>query len=284
MKTTLILAAAATLGLAASANAATISYTALNDGNGNGANATVGTQPIGIAGGLDMSSTFDAFVEPTVANGTNAALFTTTNASGTSLTIQEGTFDSFSLGGPAATLAAIDFSGSDLDYEASAANGGNGTSQNKAASAAWGVDTDTVVSSSSNTVLSFSLDNNTSGTFSTLILDLEGGAPGAASAFVAVYDAFGALSASQTLNFPGAEFGDNGEYLFSFEGLGANSTIAFFSGDDELNGNGYRERIATADFATYAPVQINVAAVPLPMSGLLLGAGLLGFAGLRRRK
>lgn len=284
MKSTLILAAAATLSLAASANAATISFEALNDGNGNGSNAGVASQPIGIAGGLDMSSTFDSFVEPTVPNGTNAASFTTTNSDGTSLTLREGTFDSFALGGPAATLAAIDFSGSSLDYEASAANGGNGTSQNDAASDAWGVDTDTVISTSSNTVLSFSVSNNASGTFSALILDLEGGAPGAASAYVAVYDSLGGLITSETLNFAGPEYGDNAEYLFRFEGLAPDATVAFFSGDDGVNGNGYNERIATADFATFSPVTPNMSVVPLPMSGLLLGAGLLGFAGLRRRK
>jgi len=279
MKTTLILATSLTLGLAASANAATISFEALNDGSGNGSNAGVASQPIGVAASLDATQSFDSFIEPVVADNTKAASFSSVNAAGTTLAFSEGTFDSFTAGGPAAMLSQIAFGGSNLAFEASTTSGGNGTSQNAASSDAWGVDTSGVISQSSNTVLAFALGNNVSGTFSALILDLEGGADNAAPAYAGVYDAAGDLLSTLTLNFPGPEFGDNGEYLFKFDGLGLNSTIAFFTGDDGANGDGYNERIAAADFATYEPV----AAVPLPASGLLLGAGLLGLVGFRRR-
>ncbi len=274
MKNALLIAATMTFGMSLSANAATISYSALNDG-GTGSN-TVGTQPVGVAAGLNPALTYDYFLEPMLANNASGASVLSSNAAGTSFTAYESTFAG--TGGPAATAPGAD-AASGVVYEASAANGGNGTSQGSAASNAWGVDTSTVISSTSRTVLSFALNNNLLGTFSAVLLDLEGGALNAPDASVGVYDGVsGNLIASETLSFDAATNGNNAEYLFNFVGLPTASIISFFVGDNDNNGSAGTERIAAADFATF-----EIAAVPLPMSSLLLGAGLLSFAGFRRR-
>lgn len=258
--------------LCSTSGAATISFTALNDGTGSGVNV-VTDQPAGIAATLDGgANVFDYFLEPAIANGTNSAAVSATNAGGASITIREGTFDSFALPGAPATLGLIDFSGSNIDFEASDAGTGNGTSQAGAASLAWGVDTDTSISSASNTVLAFETSSNTAGTFSAVLLDLEGGGPnGAAPAYVAVYDNAGTLTSQQSLLFPSAAFGDDAEYLFSFTGLTSSATIAFFVGDDDAAGDGHIERIAAADFGTFT----SAAVVPLPATFWLLAGGLL---------
>jgi hypothetical protein len=274
MKNTLLVAATMTLGMSISANAATISYSALNDG-GTGTNV-VGTQPVGVAAGLDAASVYDYFLEPMLANNASGSTVSSSNAAGVSLTAYESTLAS--AGGAPATALGVD-AGSSVVYEASAANGGNGTQQGSAGSSAWGVDTSSVITSASRTVLSFALNNNLLGTFSAVLLDLEGGALNAPDAHVGVYDGVtGNLITSETLSFDSATHGNNAEYLFSFVGLPTASIISFFVGDNDDNGTGGTERIAAADFATF-----EIAAVPLPMSSLLLGAGLLSFAGFRRR-
>lgn len=278
MKNSIFLAAVFSVCGALSASAATINFQALNDGNGNGTNPGASVQPIGIAALLDPTSTFDAFSEPALTDGVNVASISTSNIGGTTLEISEGTFDSFGNSGAAGMLSDIDFSRSSVDFEASVPAGGNGTGQGNGKSDAWGVDSDGVSSTSSNTVLAFKLANNIFGSFSTLLLDLEGGAPNAASAFVGVYDDTGTLAASETLNFPGGAYGNDAEYLFTFENLGLNSTIAFFVGDDVSGGDGHNERIAVADFATY-----QIAPVPLPAPGILLGASLVFLVGFRRK-
>ena len=279
MRTTILQTIALSICVAAPASAATISYTALND-NGAGANP-VTTQPIGVAAGLPPSMAYDGFVEPTLTNGQNAGSISASNAAGVTMTATEGTFKT--AGAAASSLGLISTTGASLDFEASAANGGNGTSQGLAGSDAWGVDTDTVISSASNTVLLLELANNFAGTFSAVLLDLEGGAPNAPSAFAAIYDAAGALVASEELLFDPGSYGNEAEYLFTFADLPSLSTIAFFVGDNDAGGAGGTERIAAADFATFGPNGPAISAVPLPASGLLLGFGILALGRMRRR-
>lgn len=270
--------AASIVGLCAgtAGHAATINFVALNDGNGNGVNAGVSTQPVGIAQTLNGNTTYSYFEEPDIPNGENRRSVFSTNSAGVEMNISEGTYDSASFGA-ATDLADIAFSGSNLDFEASnASTPGNGTSQGAAASYAWGVDTDSNITTAGNAVLSFDLFENIHGTFSAVLLDMEGGALNAAPAYAAVYDDQGLLDTFVELMFPGSAFGNNSEYLFTVQGLGLESTIAFFVGDNTTNGTGASDRLAAADFGTFAPV-------PVPASAALLCLGLAGFASFRRR-
>ena len=252
-----------TLLVAASATAPVISapiiiWDVLDDGSGNGSNPG-GAQP---AGQNDTAGIFAAgaltggfFSEPFPVNQ-NGSNFTSISAtevnSGIQMVVSEGTYDSANLG---AALTVGDFtngalsnihSSSNLDYESSVVFGSNGTGQNAAKSAAWGVDTDSTISHLSNTVLLFDLTMGADANFFGVdILDLEGG--NLASSYIGVYDSAGLLVSSMTLDWPSPKYGDNIEVFFGITDTSPLSYIAFFLGDDN-GGAGYVERVAAADF------------------------------------
>lgn len=260
-----------------------VNISVLDNGIGNGLNPTGnGNQPTMI-GETILPNSRNYLLEPGLTDGTNVSEVIAATQGGGTVTIREGEVDSFAFGVPF-TLGAINTSSSDIDFEASVAGTGNGVRQNSAGSNNWGVDTDTTISNSMNTVLLFELALGATETgFSLLTLDLEGGVPGGAQALFGVYDANGLLTPDfGAVPNSGPEWGDNAEILWDFTGLNGDETIAFFVGDDNFPGGnpgtGYFERIAAGDFATINPV-------PEPSTFVLLG-GLFGltFFTLRRKK
>ena len=179
------------------AQAGMINRIVLNDGAGNGANPGDRIQPIGLVG-TGINPLGNPFNEPEIADGTNASSFTFTTFDGIELLITEGTFDTTN--GITSLLSSIDTTSSDIDFESSnTVAGANGTVQGQGRSNAFGVDTDTTINNSSNTVLLFDLTSGTPASeFSFIALDLEGGAPNEPSArsFIALYDASGNLTDS----------------------------------------------------------------------------------------